>query len=155
MKSRIFSTHTIRVSEIINAPLTFVYKWCTDFREDDYKITGSKNRRKILEKSKRRTIYVTTYFPKPNKPKTGVNIVTLHPPRSWHLEFVGEEDLEEGEYRLTRLTSGKTRLDMRFKEQFKVRKVPSAAEDKKHTEEMWDKYVAALEKDYAREKKRS
>jgi len=141
------------VSKVINAPLRFVFNWCTDFREDDNRITGSKNKRRILQKARRRVVYVTTYFPKPNKPKIGVNLVTLHPPNSWHLEFVGEEDYEDGEYRLTRLGSRKTRLDMRFKERYKVRNAPSAAEDKKGTEELWDKYVAALERDYSRGRK--
>jgi hypothetical protein len=150
LNSRIFSTHTIRVSRVIKAPLRFVYNWCTDFREDDNKLTGSKNRRKILQKNKRRVVYVTTYFPKPNKIRIGVNLVTLHPPNSWHLDFIGEEDYEEGDYHLTRLGSKKTRLDMRFREQYRVRNVPSAAEDKKGTEELWDKYVAALERDYSR-----
>ena len=42
---------------------------------------------------------------------------------------------------------------MRFKERYKVRNAPSAAEDKKGTEELWDKYVAALERDYSRGRK--
>jgi hypothetical protein len=136
------------VSKVIKAPLPFVYKWCTDFREDDNKITGSKNRRKILQQTLKRVVYVTTYFPKTGEPKIGVNLVTLRPPNSWHLEFIGEEDDEEGDYRLTRLAAKKTRLDMRFSEKYKVRHAPTQAEDMKHTEEIWDKYAARLEKDY-------
>jgi hypothetical protein len=130
--------------------LRFVYNWCTDFREDDNKITGSKNKRRILEKTRKRIVYVTTYFPKPSKAMMGVNLVTLHPPNSWHLDFIGQEDDEQGDYRLTRLGARRTRLDMRFSEKYRVRQATTQAEDKKHTEEMWDKYVAALEKDYSR-----
>jgi hypothetical protein len=132
-----------------------VYKWCTDFREDDNKITGSKNKRKILQKSPKRVVYVTTYFPKPGRSKVGVNLVTLHPPNSWHLDFVGEEDDEIGDYHLTRLGPKKTQLDMRFFEKYKVRNAPAQAVDKKHTEELWAKYAAALEEDYAKTRRRN
>jgi hypothetical protein len=54
-------THTYHVSEIINAPLRFVFDWCTDFREDDNQITGSKTLRKIMQRTKRRAIYISTY----------------------------------------------------------------------------------------------
>ena len=149
MKPKEFESHTISVSKVINAPLRFVYRWCTDFREDDNRITGSNNKRKILQKNLKRVVYVTTYS-KAGVSKVGVNWVILSPPNSWHLDFIGEEDDEEGEYRLTRLAARKTRLDMRFSEKYKVRNAPTQKEDAKHTEEIWDKYVAALEKDYAR-----
>jgi hypothetical protein len=42
--------HTYRVSRVINAPLKFVYDWCTDFRENDNKIPGSRTRI-ILQKT--------------------------------------------------------------------------------------------------------
>jgi hypothetical protein len=45
----------IRVSKTINAPLRYVYEWCTDFREDDPQITGSKSQRKVLEKTRKQT----------------------------------------------------------------------------------------------------
>ena len=94
-------------------------------------------------------MYVTTYFQKPGGAKIGVNLVTLRPPNSWHLEFIGEEDDEVGDYRLTRIGARKTRLDMRFLEKYKVRSAPTQSEDLKHTEDLWGKFVAALEKDYA------
>ena len=155
MKPKVFASHTIRASKVINAPLSFVYRWCTDFREDDNRITGSKNRRKILQRNVKRVVYVTTSFPRAGVAKLGVNLVTLRPPNSWHLDFIGEEDDEEGEYRLTRLAARKTRLDMRFSERYKGRNAPTKADDLKHTEEIWGKYTAALERDYARTVKRN
>lgn len=152
LKLKVYSRHTVRVSKLINAPLSFVYKWCTDFREDDNKITGSKNRRKILQLNNKRAVYVITYFPKPGVTKMGINLVTLRPPNAWHLEFIGEEDDEIGDYRLIRVGSSRTRLNMRFVESYKVRNAPSQAEDTRHTQEIWDKYVAALEADYSRRK---
>lgn len=141
------SSHTIRVSKVINASLPFVYKWCTDYREDDPKITGSTNQRKILQRTRQRVVYLSIYK-RGVKFKYAVDIVTLRPPKAWHLDFVGEEDDETGDYRLTKLGARKTRLDMVFKEKYKIRNAPTKLEDTKHTNETWDKYVAALERDY-------
>ncbi len=45
-------------SKTMNAPLNFVFDWCTDFREDDGKLTDSKSVRKILRKNNKRIVYV-------------------------------------------------------------------------------------------------
>lgn len=143
------ASHTIHVSKTISAPFKFVYNWCTDFREDDNKITGSKTKRTILQKTKQRVIYISTYR-RGGRTKSAVNIVTLRPPNAWHLDFAGQEGEEIGDYRLTSLGPGKTRLDMTFKERYKIREAPTREEDTKDINEIWDKYVAALERDYAR-----
>jgi hypothetical protein len=141
-------THTYKVTKIINAPLKFVYDWCTDYREDDNQITGSKVQRKILQKTKRRAIYISTYE-KEGKMLSGVNIVILRPPSAWSLDYVGEEEDETGRYKLARVGSSRTRLDMIFTDKYKDSNAPSMLEDKNHTEQLWDKYVARLEMDYA------
>jgi hypothetical protein len=140
---------TYHLTKVLNAPLNFAYRWCTDFRDSDPQITGSKNKREILEKTKARVIYTIRYE---NRGRTwnAVNIVTLHPPRSWHLDSRGEEDDEIGEYRLSRLGPSKTRLDMTFVERWKFRGFPSNAEYLKQIHNVWDKYAAALDKDYRR-----
>jgi len=141
-------THTYRVMKIINAPLKFVYDWCTDYREDDNQITGSKTQRKILQKTKRRAIYLSSYE-KEGKIISGVNMVILRPPQAWNLDYVGEEEDEFGKYKLAYVGPSKTRLDMTFTEKYKISNAPSKSEDKKHTDELWDKYVVRLEMDYA------
>ena len=116
-----------RVSKTINAPLRYVYEWCTDFREDDPQITGSKSQRKILEKTKKRVVYAQIYTGLDGAQKVTVDIVTLSPPSSWHLDYFGEEDDETGEYRLRALGKDRTRLDMVFREKWKkIRKGPHA-----------------------------
>ena len=142
------TSHTFHVSKVINAPLKFVYNWCVDFREDDNKITGSKTKRIILQKTKQRVIYIFTYK-RGGKTISGVDIVTLRPPNAWHLDLAGQEDDEIGDYRLTRFGPRKTRLDMTFKEKYKIANAPTKEEDTKQTNEIWDKYIAALERDYA------
>jgi hypothetical protein len=137
-----------KVSKIINAPLSYVFRWCTDFREDDPKITGSKSQRRILSKTKKQVIYAQLYNDEKGKERVAVDIVTLKPPKSWHLDYYGEEDDETGEYKLTSLGKNRTRLDMLFKEKWKIPSPPTKAWQIEHTSEIWDKYVAALERDY-------
>jgi hypothetical protein len=137
-----------RVSKTINAPISYVYNWCTDFREDDPKITGSNSERKILHKSKKKVIYAQLYEGSDGKQKVAINIVSLNP-RSWHLDYFGQEDDETGEYKLTSLGKNKTKLDMIFKEKWKdIAKIPSVKEQIDSTEKVWNKYVAELEKEY-------
>ena len=79
----------------------------------------------------------------------GVKMVTLRPPKAWHLDQVGQVEDAIGVYTLTRLGPEKTRLNMRFTEKYKISGAPTNEQDRNGTARMWDKYVAALEKDYA------
>ena len=143
---------TTRVSKSINAPLRYAYEWCTDFREDDSKLTGSTSKRRIVEKTKKRVVYVTVYEGADGKEKMAVSYVTLKPPNAWSLEQFGEEDYETGEYRLKRLGKGKTRLDMVFRETWReIAKIPTIQEQIDGTERAWDQFIAALERDYRAE----
>ena len=137
------------MSKTINAPLKYVFDWCTDFREDDPKLTNSKSRRIILDKTKKQAVYATIYTGADGKEKIGVDVVTLKSPNSWHLESFGEEDLETGDYRLVSMGKNKTKLNMVFKEKWKIEKAPTVEEAVESTSRVWDQYVQALEKDYS------
>jgi hypothetical protein len=100
-------------------------------------------------KTKHRVVWVASYRSS-GKIRNAVDVVTLHPPKAWHLDFIGDELDQTGDYTLTSFGARKTRLDMTFKVHYKIRNVPSKAEDVKDLHEVWDKYVAALEKDYGR-----
>ncbi len=103
---------TYRLTQTFDAPLDYVFAWCTDFREDDNKLIGSKTVRTILEKSAERVIWRVRY--KEGRCfKEGVRAVWLHPPDSWQLDTCGD-GREVGDYKLTPLGKSKTRLDMRF-----------------------------------------
>ena len=141
------TSHTYHISKVINAPLRFVYNWCVDFREDDPKISGSKTKRIILQKTKRRVIYMSTRIRR-GKTASAVRIVTLRPPNAWHLDLVGQEHDEIGEYHLTSLGPRKTRLDITFKVKYKIADAPTREKNMKQTNEIWDKFVAALERDH-------
>ena len=144
-------SHSLHVSKLIHAPLRYVYGWCTDYRETDSRITGSKAKRKILMRSKHRVILAITHRER-GKTRSAVEVVTLFPPKAWHLDFVGDEDDETGNYVLSSLGPKKTKLDMTFTEHYKVANAPSKRQDAASIHEIWDKYVPALEKDYARKR---
>jgi len=144
--------HSYHITKTINAPLKFVYEWCTDYREDDNQITQSKTQFKILQKTKQRVIYLRT-IERAGKTMIGVKMVTLRPSKAWHLDQVGEDEDVIGTYKLTRLGPEKTRLEMAFTEMYKVTDAPTKEEDRNDTDEMWDMYVAALQKDYTSSQK--
>lgn len=156
--------HSLLVSRTIRAPLRFVYDWCTDYRESDpKKLFGSKSKRKILVKDKNRVIYVQDYSSR-DKPTSALEVITLHPPNIWHLDstvvsitgsrLIGVESYEVGDYTLTPLGPRKTRLVMKFIENYEISKAPTKTQDVALTHRVWDKIVPALERDYARKNKR-
>ena len=142
-------TRSYGCSRVINAPLEFVYAWCTDFRNDDPNMTGNKNTRRILEKTKDRVVYAVDYTDENSKGH--VSVVTLKPPNGWHLDTAGnEQDIEVADYKLTKLERNKTRLDIVFKETYVGVKAPSAAALTAHVGELWDKYIVHLMQDYGK-----
>lgn len=104
LRGHVGETDVVRFSRIIDAPLGFVYDWCTDYREDDNRITRSKSRRRILEKTRQRVIYTTRE--KGAKSAGAASIVTLHPPDTWHVDSIGDNRDIVGDYRLTKLAGG-------------------------------------------------
>jgi hypothetical protein len=136
------------VSKIINAPLSFVYRWCTDFREDDQKITDQRRRIRIHERTATRFI-MSVRDRHGAKIVSAARIVTLKPPDSWHLDWIGDEYDEKGDYRLTKLGSRRTRFSATFKVASIKPGAPTKQEMRRNVTAVWDKYTRALEKDYA------
>ena len=81
----------------------------------------------MLEKTKKRAIYVQIYDGTDGKQKIAVNVVIAEtcPTRGIWIS-IGEDDYEEGEYKLKSMGRGKTRLDMIFKETGRSQVPPSA-----------------------------
>lgn len=139
-------------STTFNAPIKYVFDWCTDYSSDDYKLSGGKYPRIVLEKTRRRAVFASYKQGRDGNPKLAVRIVSLYPSKySWHLDYFGEEDLETGEYKLTQVGKNKTRLDMSFNHKWKLGQGPSREEFRKHLKDVWGKYGAALEREYASE----
>lgn len=145
---------TYKHSRVFNVPIKFAYDWCTDYSPVDSKIVGSKFPRIILEKTKKRVVYAGYKVGMDGKQKLAVRIVTLRPGAySWHLDYFAEEDLEVGEYKLTRVGENRTKFDMTLKNTWKHGKGPTRKEFEADTKKVWDKYAPALERDYWKRKR--
>ena len=94
--------------------------WWTDFREDDVKITGQKRRVTILERTSNRIIMSVRYRSR-GKIQNAARIVTLKPPDAWHLDWIGDDQDETGDYKLTRLDNRRTRLSVLFRVKLPLR----------------------------------
>lgn len=135
------------ITATFNAPLGFVYHWCTDFREDDPRMLGSRNRRRIVERTPKRVIWWVQQ-PGSKAEFQPIRVVWLRPPDEWHLETCGDGS-EVGDYKLTPLGPERTRLDMAFRVTFGRRKDVEdsktlSAEGRTH----WEEYEKFLERDY-------
>jgi hypothetical protein len=143
-----------RHSRVLNASIKFAYDWCTDFSPEDAKIAGAKFPRIVLEKTRRRVVYASYKQGSDGKPKLAVRVVTLHPKAySWHLDYFAEEDLEMGDYKLTKLGNEKTKLSLRLDNKWKKGRGPTKSEFESSTAHTWDKYAPALERDYRNSKR--
>ena len=140
-------TKTYKISKTFNAPKDFVFDWCTDFREDDYKMTNSTARRRFLERTKKMIIWLVKYKDG-GRSVEGVRAVWLKSPNSWHLDTCGD-GREVGDYTLTGLKNGRTRLDMVFRVTYDdPSEVESQAEWTKGGKSNWSIYAKFLEIDY-------
>lgn len=138
---------TYKISQTFKAPLDYVFGWCTDFREDDGKMTGSKAKTTFLERTDKRIVWVTEYKEK-GKPQEGIRVVWLHAPDSWTLDTCGDQR-ELGEYNLTQKGKNKTKLDMKFQISFDSKEeVQDRKKWEKEVDEEWDIFRTHLENDY-------
>lgn len=138
------------LSRVINAPLSFVYAWWTDYRADDPLIVGKHRRFSILERTGCRVI-MSVRYKSHGRLMTAARVVSLKPPDSWHLDWIGDEYNEIGDYKLTRLGVNRTRL----KAVFRIDAGPKTAKQadfQRNGEAAWDKYIARLERDYRRKR---
>ncbi len=138
---------TYKASATFRAPLEYVFQWCTDFREDDGEMVGSKAKKTFVERTDKRVIWITEYKEK-GKNREGVRVVWLRPPDAWHLDTCGD-GREVGEYRLTGKGKNKTRLDMRFRISYEDKHdAPDKKKWEKDVDEEWETFASHLEKDY-------
>jgi hypothetical protein len=147
MPPRPRATYRYRIA--FDAPKQFVFRWCTDYSDQDPKIEGETYSRKILERSRRRVVYEDL--------EEGADgwswarhEVKLSPPNRWHSESIGNRRLYSLDYRLTTLPDGRT--EMAF---VGIRrptglgsKNPSAAEFRRSMDAGWHKFRRELEREY-------
>ena len=145
---RVFATQTGRLSKVVDAPLRYVYDWCTDFRPDDAKLARSEQRHRVLRVSPRRLVRVKVARNGAKNPAMNVEVVRLSPPNAWHKDTIGEEDLDAMDYKLTALSPNKTRVSLVMVERWMVPKFPKKADWLRSSSKYWDELVMAIEERY-------
>ncbi len=147
---------TYRFRKLVRAPLPFVYRWCTDYRQDDDRITDSiyQYQAKIVLREPTRIVRIITLPGRNRNRNTDVEIISLLPPDRWHLEKLSVTDDETGAYRLVRRGPKLTAVQMRFRKKWKIPDLPDPKEYRALFSRVWDRYVDVMEKEFRRHPER-
>lgn len=98
-----------RVRSTFRAPLTFVFRWCTDYSSKDGRYSGEGYRRRILGRSDRGVVFEDLF-------ETERGWIWIHravrfqPPDRWHADSVGSDRRLSVDYRISSLPDGRTML---------------------------------------------
>jgi hypothetical protein len=143
---------TTRYRKLIRAPLRFVYRWCTDYRNDDDRLTNSlyHYRSRIILRERSRVIRVITVPGRDRNRSTDVEIILLLPPNRWRLTKFSVTDDNTGDYRLIRKRPGLTLLEIRFRTKWKVARRPDPKRYRRLFNQVWDRYVELIEREFVR-----
>ena len=137
-----------------DAPLPYVYRWCTDFSSKDGALAGETYERRILKRSKRRVIFEDLWS-EPDGWRWRRYEVVLRPPRGWRADSVGNVRDAQTDYRLTALPDGRTHLFLRMRRRPGSRSTRNPAKRvlEREVEALWKHLAKNLEKDYRRSKR--
>jgi len=148
---RVFGTTTIRVSKVVNAPLRYVYDWCTDYRADDWRLRRKgaiKPTFRVLRVSPHRVIRIRLNSNGSEDPDIAIDLVRLDPPSDWHTDQIDEADRMAIDYHLDMLGPRKTRLEMLVTERWVTRDFPTRTELRKRVSDTWGRFSKAIEQSY-------
>jgi hypothetical protein len=148
---RVYATTTIRVSRVINAPLRYVYDWCTDYRPDDWRVgrrRGARERYHVHKISPHRVVRVRIGPRGSPDPDIAVDVVRLDPPADWHTDQIDETDRMALDYHLVRVGPRTTRLELFVTERWVTREYPTRAELRRRVSATWERLATSLEERY-------
>jgi hypothetical protein len=147
---RIYGTTTVRISLVINAPLRYVYEWCTDYRDDDGRLSKARTPPtfRVTRVSPRRVVRIRIARGPGRDPAITVERVRLNPPYSWHLDQIDEADQQSVDYRLTSLGRGRARLQLLVTERWVTPEFPTKEELRAQVAGTWGRLGAAIEADF-------
>jgi len=138
-----------RVRIDFDAPLDYVFRWCTDYRADDPKRAQENFVRRVLER-KRRSFVLQDLWKTPTIWYLNHNRTTLYPPDRWHVDSFGTLRTLSIDYQLHPLSRRRTRLEIRLlrrpTEAFPSQ--PSRAAYEGDLDRLWRHYARSLNQDY-------
>ncbi len=143
---------TLRFHKLVRAPLPFVYRWCTDYREDDDRLTDSiyHYQATIPLREPTRIVRIITVPGVDRNRCTEVEIISLRPPDQWKLNKFSVTDDKFGSYRVRRIGAKLTRVEMHFRERWKDSTPPNRQRYRRLFNRVWDRYVEVMESEYRR-----
>jgi hypothetical protein len=135
------------VHATFDAPLAFVYRWCTDYTPQDARLEGDDYERRILRRTSREVVYEDLV-----EGEDGWfwshHVVRLSPPNHWHSDTVGSHRAYALDYWLKKLPGNRTELVLR------ARRRPYGVGGKNPPKAKWERSVAASWKKFGRELER-
>lgn len=102
-------TYVVRAE--FDAPLSFVYRWCTDFTSGDPKLEEEDYERRIIRRSRKEVVY-EDLMDSPTGWFWSRHTVSLRPPDRWHSDTVGSHREMSLDYKLSPLPNDRTRLTL-------------------------------------------
>ena len=132
-----------------DAPLEFVFRWCTDYTPQDAMYESEEYERRILRHSRREVVYEDLEDTSEGWVWSR-HVVRLSPPSRWHSESVGSHRSISLDYRLLPLPGGRTRmvLGARRRPTSIGGKNPSKSQWERSVSRSWASFRRALERDY-------
>jgi hypothetical protein len=142
--------HEIRVP--FRAPLSYVYRWLTDYSSQDPALEEGNYQRKVIEKDRRHAVLEDL-----TETKKGWEwyrtTVTLQPPDRWHAELRGNVPDWSLDYRLTPLGSDRTLLTIRWRMRpgamDRDQRMPPKAATERMMRGLWRSFAKSLEREYS------
>jgi hypothetical protein len=139
----------------LRVPLSFAFRWCTDYSSSDPPLEKGGYRRKVLEKSRQRRVFEDLYTRKTGWVWSRA-VITLHPPNTWHDDEVGNYADWSLDYQLTSLGPDRTELLIQGYRRPAVlgRANPPNDAFVQAVAHAWKGFGRALERDYRRRARR-
>jgi hypothetical protein len=138
-----------------DAPLEFVFRWCTDYAPEDGRLEGEEYERRIVRRARREVVYEDLSDTKDGW-RWARHVVHLFPPDHWHSDSVGSHRAVSLDYELSPLPGNRTRMIMKARRRPTGigGKNPSRAEWEREAENGWKHFARALERDYRKAMRR-
>ena len=134
---------------LFRVPLPFAYRWCTDYRPEDGRLSGEGFERRVLRRSRRRVVLEDLWW-EADGWRWRRNEVTLSPPDRWSTDSPGNVRVAHLDYRLTPVTERSCFLDLVMRRRPGARdpRQPSKQELERELETLWGHYRRAMEREY-------
>lgn len=131
------------------APVRFVFDWCTDYTPEDPVLEKDNYTRRILSRTSRKVVY-EDLSDSPDGWMWSRQQVSLHPPNRWHAEAMGNHRTWSIDYELVERARGVTEMLFRGERRatFPGEKNPPKARLEGELRQSWKNFAKALERDY-------